>query len=201
MLEFALRYAALGFFIFPLHPIRRTPDGSPRCSCRDPKCTNAGKHPAIRWKAGATRDVETVRTWWSGRFRGYGIGCATGPSGLVVFDADGPKGIMTLGELTGGAWLVTPRVKTSRGWHVFFAAPGDNNRQIPSSSDPDTKLDVRATGGFVVLPPSPHASGVNYTWEAPPWGDSAPLEQIPMDFTHSLRARNNWRLQRQWRAP
>jgi putative DNA primase/helicase len=166
-LEFARRYASLGLYIFPIRPFRTLPDGRSACSCTaGPKCTSIGKHPAIKWRAGATCDVATVWGWWSGRFAGCGIGCATGRSNLAVFDLDGPIGLATFQVLLQSTeWPPTPRSKTARGWHVFFCAPEGG---VPSSSNPESKLDVRGTGGFVILPPSPHVSGHVYNWEIAP---------------------------------
>jgi Bifunctional DNA primase/polymerase, N-terminal len=171
MLEAARRYASLGWFIFPLRPIN--PDGT--CGCNDPKCGSIGKHPAIRWKLGASNDPAVVQEWWSGRFAGYGIGCATGPSGLAVFDLDGPEGLRAVLEILKipaadpndidamlAALPRTMRSRTARGWHLFFRAPPGG---IKTGSDPTRKLDTRGVGGFVVLPPSPHRSTHVYVWE------------------------------------
>lgn len=167
MLEFARRYAALGFYIFPIRHFHYLADGAPACSCNGgARCEAIGKHPAIKWKSGATRDETTVGGWWRGRFANCGIGCATGPSNLAVFDLDGQKGLATFHELLRSTeWPLTPRSKTARGWHVFFRAPEGG---VPSSSNYETKLDVRGTGGYVVLPPSPHVSGQVYRWEIAP---------------------------------
>ncbi len=159
MLEFALRYAALGWFILPLHSIRF--DG--RCGCGKPDCASPGKHPRIKWKAGASCDPETVREYWT-RWPTAGIGLATGPSGLVVADADSVRGVETFRALlAGGACSPTARARTARGVHVFFRGVG-GTRGVP-----ETKLDTRGVGGYVVLPPSPHVSGHVYSWIASPW--------------------------------
>ncbi len=164
MLEFALRYAALGWFIFPLHLIV-----AGRCGCGKPDCRSPGKHPRIKWKAGASHEEHVVRDYW-GKWPSAGIGLATGPSGLLVADADGPKGVETFrGLLAGQSSSVSPtavpptaRARTARGVHVFFRGAGRTR------SDPETKLDTRGVGGFVVLAPSPHVSGHVYRWEVEP---------------------------------
>lgn len=153
--EAAIRYAGLGLFIFPLHSIRF--DG--KCGCSAAGCGSPGKHPRIRWKEGASCDVDTVRAWWL-RWPTAGIGLACGPSGIVAFDADGIAGVQALG--TFGPLPRTARSRTARGVHVLFRG------SVPTSSDPVTKLDVRGVGGYVVLPPSPHASGHVYRWDAEP---------------------------------
>jgi Bifunctional DNA primase/polymerase, N-terminal/Primase C terminal 2 (PriCT-2)/Family of unknown function (DUF5906) len=162
LLSAALKYASLGWHIFPLHQIIRKPDGSAACGCGNEKCASPGKHPRIKWKAGATCDIAQVRAMWL-RWPRAGIGLATGPSGLVAFDLDGLTGVETFRHLSGGVRCQTARARTARGAHVFFRG------EAPTSSDPVTKLDVRSTGGFVVLAPSPHASGHVYSWEVPPW--------------------------------
>ena len=181
LLEHALRYASLSWYIFPLHQIIRSSDGSARCGCGNAKCGSPGKHPRIKWKAGAACDPDVARAWWS-RWPSAGIGCATGPSGLVVFDLDGPKGAETFRNLIAGAGpAMTAIAKTARGAHVFFRG------EAPTSSDPATKLDVRSTGGYVVLAPSPHASGHTYSWEVAPWNVAIP--ECPPVFLEYARTK------------
>jgi hypothetical protein len=164
MLDWALRYTALQWVVFPLHSIF---DG--KCGCGNEKCRAVGKHPRVKWSKLRTADPVAVESWWR-RWPHAGIGCATGPSGLAVFDLDGPKGLETFRNILNGSSvqlpLATARSKTARGWHVFFRAPEGG---VPTSSNPETKLDVRGNGGFVVLPPSPHATGFTYAWEREPW--------------------------------
>jgi hypothetical protein len=164
----ALGYAALQWYVFPIHEIVRV-GGIARCGCGRDGCQAIGKHPRIKWSKGATCDPVEVRRLWS-RWPNSGIGCATGPSKLVVFDGDGVRGLEHFKRLSGGERWQAPVARTSRGAHAFFAAP--DGAPVPTSSDPDTKLDVRATGGFVVLAPSPHASGITYQWINPPAADS-----------------------------
>jgi bifunctional DNA primase/polymerase-like protein/uncharacterized protein DUF5906/primase-like protein len=165
MLEFALRYASIGFHVFPLHSIRF--DG--QCGCGKEDCTSPGKHPRIKWKAGASCDPEVVRGYWT-KWPNAGIGCATGPSGLLVADADGLGAIGYLRSLLGGTIPRTALARTARGGHFFYRGEGKTR------SNPETSLDTRGVGGFVVLAPSPHASGHVYRWEVEPWGEGAIAE-------------------------
>src|SRR5690606_166 len=87
-LDWALYYHQLGWSVVPTHII--TDQG---CSCENKtKCISPGKHPAITWKAyqseRATEDQ--IRNWFSGAYRGYGVGIITGraSSGLFVVDVD-----------------------------------------------------------------------------------------------------------------
>jgi hypothetical protein len=181
MLQWALRYAALGWLVFPLHSIRF----DKKCGCGKADCASGpGKHPRTKWGHGqtpaetgkpwlwkATTDPGTIKAWWA-KWPNAGIGCATGPSGLLVADADGPKGVETFRVLMASqpGSLCTARARTARGMHVFFRGEGKTR------SNPETKLDARGRGGFVVLAPSPHVSGHVYRWEVEPWGDGAIAE-------------------------
>ena len=89
------------------------------------------------------------------------IAVATG-HGLVVLDVDGPEGLAELKALVGlhGPLPATLTSYTGRGAHLFFAYDGTDIRSFARSH-----LDVRASGGFVVLPPSLHPNGRHYAWK------------------------------------
>ena len=70
LLGMAHEYAAAGWHVFPLVP--------------------GAKTPAVKaWEDRATTDHARIERCW--RHAPYGIGLATGPSGLVVIDLDTPK--------------------------------------------------------------------------------------------------------------
>jgi len=76
LLTAALRYAALGLSVVPVHSIK----GDGWCSCRDGKsCTSPGKHPrtphGIR---DATCDPTEIERFWS-KWPDANIGIATRP--------------------------------------------------------------------------------------------------------------------------
>ena len=82
----ALRYAAAGIPVFPLHWIKN--DGT--CSCRQGDlCECKGKHPRIKnWGEEASTDPEKVGTWWD-RAPLANIGIPMGErTGLVALDVD-----------------------------------------------------------------------------------------------------------------
>ena len=60
-LDFALKYAAAGFPVVPMHnPV----DG--KCSCGNPDCESVGKHPRIKLTdPGPTTDRVTIRRYWT----------------------------------------------------------------------------------------------------------------------------------------
>jgi putative DNA primase/helicase len=154
----ALAYARCGLHVFPLHTLRNG-----RCTCNRDCGKNAAKHPRVAggFKA-ATTDPEQIKAFWS-KWPDANIGIATGAvSGIVVLDIDGTQGIATLQTLIAeyGKLPRTPVVKTARGWHIFFKLP--QGIAIPCSAGGG--LDIRSDGGYVVAPPSVHASGHVYRW-------------------------------------
>lgn len=91
LLAAALAYAARGWAVFPLRPGDKRPafptHPADRCDGTDPRCRAAGRH--VGWEERATTDTDRITRAWTARL--YGIGIATGPSGLVVIDQDTPK--------------------------------------------------------------------------------------------------------------
>jgi hypothetical protein len=102
------------------------------------------------------------------------VGVVTGAvSGVVVLDADGPEGLASLKALNTPAttWLA----RTGKGLHQWFAHPGV---AIGNRAGLRPHLDVRGDGGYVIAPPSLHASGRRYEWLMPPGRtEPAPLPE------------------------
>ena len=135
---------------------------------------------------------EELGAWtWSG------VGIVTGPlSGVLVLDVDGPEGET---ELQKHGHPVTPMVRTaSGGLHLYFKHP---EQHVRTGIRVAPGLDVKASGGYVVAPPSVGSNGRPYEWlvspgeaelaDPPPWllrllgrarpkGPAAPVgERIP----------------------
>lgn len=167
LLDAALSYAARGWDVFPCHT--PTPDGG--CSCKEPDCDSQGKHPRIGWKAGATTNEKTIRSWWK-QWPDANIGIATGArSGLVVLDIDGDEGKQSL-EQKGGT-ETGPQVTTGRGGHRYLQHPGFAVKNFIKRDG----LDLRGDGGYVVAPPSLHLSGDRYMWS--PDTETLPVPPVP----------------------
>jgi hypothetical protein len=166
MLKHALDYAARGWPVVPLHtPI----DG---CSCGT-TCGSPGKHPrTAHGLKDASADPATIRQWWT-RWPAANVGLLTGACGIVV-DVDarhgGDKSLVEL-EAEYGPLPNTAKSQTGNGWHLLFAHPGG---RIGNRSNVRPGIDVRGNGGYVVAPPSLHASGNRYRWIVPP-DNLAPL--------------------------
>jgi hypothetical protein len=105
----------------------------------------------------ATTDEKQIRSWWSHHPDAL-IGVPTGEaSGWLVLDIDvkdGAKGAESLSALikTHGQLPATRVTQTrSGGWHYYFKnVPGVRN----STSKIAPGVDVRAEGGYVIVPPS-----------------------------------------------
>lgn len=178
-LGYARAYAKLGWRVFPLHEV--LDDG--RCSCSDPNCSaRKGKHPRIpNGFKRATTDEAQIRQWWS-RWPNAPIGVATGvESGIVVIDVDLDKGgaesWQRLCQEHGPAFTV--RAKTGRdggGIHYYYRSPGTT---LKSTQGLFPGIDVRADGGYVVAPPSKHASGRRYEFAQGAGPNKLDLEPCP----------------------
>src|SRR5438067_5020800 len=161
--EAARRYASRGWPLVPVY----APTAS-GCSCGDPNCKSAGKHPTV---SGWTERQFPPQAWANGTPGNIGI--VTGArSGVVVVDVDA-GGEETLAQLERehGKLPATVEARTgSGGRHLLFKHPGilvrnDAKKRLGPG------LDVRGDGGFIVAAPSLHKSGKRYAWTpgAAPW--------------------------------
>lgn len=180
-LECALYYIFMGWKVLPLHTMI---DG--KCTCGRADCASPGKHPTTaNGVKDATTDEAAVRRWFDGG-PPYNIGIAAGrDTGLVILDVD-PK--------NGGSESIKhyrlPRtmevITGSGGRHYYFAYP--EGVEIRNSvSKLGAGLDVRADGGYVVAPPSVHASGSVYRWAVDP--RSVELAKCPI-FIVNIKNQN-----------
>jgi putative DNA primase/helicase len=142
-------------------------------------CRARGKSPLISdWPTKATTNEAQLREW-AAQFPGCNWGAATGAtSGIIAIDCDGAEGTLWIErqrELHGDGWTSTRTSETARGKHLFFRTPNDITvRNSVGSIAPG--IDIRGEGGFVVVPPSTHETGVTYQWttatavqDAPGW--------------------------------
>lgn len=185
-LEWALRYATLGWKIFPLHTIV---DGE--CTCGTTRCPDAGKHPRnVRGVKEATDDKAQIVAWFNEFAQPSNIGIRTGEvSGITVIDIDiGP------GKFGAESWaeIVSehgePETLTSQtgsgGVHLVFAY----NSTLKTASNVLGKgIDSRNDGGYIVAAPSKHRSGGVYKWEN--WGSRI----VPLPAHLATRKENRGR--------
>jgi hypothetical protein len=147
----ALAYARRGWPVFPCLPGQKIP---------------ATKHGY----QDATTDEQQI-TEWFGRGQRWNLAIATGTPGPDVLDIDqhGQAGngyaayarLRRAGLVNGAAAYVrTP----AGGMHAYFAGSDQHNGRLPSHH-----LDFRATGGYIVAPPS-QISGKPYRLISRPGG-------------------------------
>jgi hypothetical protein len=137
----ALRYAALGWPVLPLH----TPDHEGRCSCGRTDCPKPGKHPRNhRGLRDATADAVQIGAWWA-TWPDANVGVATGR--LVIVDVDCAHGRAALATLEQTHEPLPPTLTavTCRGVHLYFHAGA--HRIANSVARLGAGLDVRGRGG------------------------------------------------------
>jgi Bifunctional DNA primase/polymerase, N-terminal len=190
----AVAYASRGIPVLPLHyPLPHRSDlqpltggrplgpSAPRtgCSCRDPGCGQPAKHPLGSLVPHGVKDATCNRArilaWWT-RHPQANIGLACGHL-FDVLDVDGPQGAHAIRTLaaTHGLHSSGPLVRTGGGgWHYYLALTGLGNAN-PQDLE---HVDWRGRGGYVVAPPSRHASGHPYQW-TPGRDLNTPLALVP----------------------
>jgi len=156
-LDFALYYIEKGLKVFPCR-IDKTP-----------LTRNGFKNASL--------DETQIREWFASDE--VSIGIPTGEaSGWLVLDVDFPDGPNSLAalEMQYGPLPATMAQHTGSGsTHFFFRYP--ENVQIKNSASKlGPGLDIRAEGGYIIVPPSGHPSGGKYRWLT---NGSVPLAEIP----------------------
>jgi len=191
LLEHALFYASLGWHVFPLHTLN---DGI--CTCHKKDCDRKGKHPrTMNGRNDATVDTDIIERWWS-IWPDANIGIATGKeSRIVVIDIDDRD--TELGELPDTVEQITG----SGGRHLLYKRPEEGEYKTCTNAGGLYKIDSRADGGYIVAPPSLHASGNQYEWEmsSSPIDGLAPndcpqwwIDHIKKEATASSAATPTW---------
>ena len=178
MLNHAIALWRRGLSIIPIPP----PDGR-----------HDGKTPAMPWREYQTRlpTEAEIREWFSSD-PAANVAVVTGAiSDVVVVDADSPEAARwCTRRLPYTPW----QVKTARGPHLYYRHPGVRvaNRARIETNDGRLAIDVRGDSGFVIAPPSRHASGIRYA-QAGDW--SVPRSELPV-FLCRLSARARLRTHR-----
>lgn len=179
--ESALDYLERGWSVIPLRPRQ--------------------KRPAIRWTEYQHRraSADEVKKWFHER-PNANVGIVTGSiSNLVVVDVDplhgGDASIATMEKEHGALSRTIEAITGGGGRHIYFEHPGGvvHNRVgfLPG-------VDIRGDGGYVVAPPSVHASGRYYVWakfHAPHQTALAPMPQglLQAEVRHGGHPIRYWR--------
>lgn len=163
MVEYALRYASMGWDVFPLQARNKLP------------------FKDFAWNLLATTNENKIKEWWR-KYPDANIGVACGKrSQIIVLDIDighgGEESIEGLCNIN-GRLPDTPQAATGGGGrHIVFLHPGVEIRNSASKLGPG--IDVRGDGGYIVAPPSIHPNGKRYTWIPDYKPSETPLACIP----------------------
>lgn len=145
---YAREYARRGLAVFPLQVRSKVP------------ATKSGFKDA-------TTDLEQFDAWWGSEALKYcNIGIATGlVSKIAVLDIDAKPDaaeILTDLEAEFGKQSDTAcNLTGGHGMQFFFSI----DRQLPSRIGIRLGVDLKADGGYVVVPPSVHPNGRKYHWD------------------------------------
>lgn len=170
----ALDLAAYGWNVFPVY---RWDSKSKVCGCGRPGCSRPGKHPSTKnGLSDATRDEDKLKSWFKSTPSNLAI--RTG-EGLMVLDVDVDKGGMESLRGLEEEYGPMPETRTcltgGGGMHLYFRVKESVSNSVEKLGK---GLDVRGDGGYVIVPPSMHASGRPYAWDigqtervadCPPW--------------------------------
>lgn len=161
----------------------------------------AGKKPLGRLGIrSATQDAETIARWWS-RWPTANLGMRC--DGLAVVDVDGPTGERSLARLEQklGPLPASRAAKTGKGRHLYFRSPTLVGNSTAPLGAPEG-IDLRGgSRGYVVAPPSLHASGHRYEWidDRPPallpdgWvGPLTAITRVPLADQNGFDAQNGF---------
>lgn len=141
--EWALYYLRRGFSVVP---VRR-----------------GEKIPAVPWHQYQHRraTLAEIEDWYSDPTMGVGI--VTGAiSNIIVLDFDGSLGAETEAQILPRIGVGPVALTGGGGAHRIMAHPG---RKVFTRTGVLPGMDVRGDGGFIVAPPSVHASGRQYSWD------------------------------------
>lgn len=153
--EAALEYAKMGLPVFPC----RLRDEGPHQKAKAPYTEHGFKE--------ASANEHQIKSWWA-NYPDAIIGMPTGKaSGLIVIDIDprhgGDHSVEHLTSKHGELPDTLTAITGGGGTHYYFKYPGRELRC--SNSKLASGIDVKADGGYVVVPPSGHQSGHNYYWD------------------------------------
>jgi hypothetical protein len=159
LLQYALSYAARGWSIIPV----------------------IGKKPAGLWKPFQTRpaDPSTLRRLFArDGITGLAVVLGQVSGGLACRDFDQADGYHRWAQRHPADAALLPTVRTGRGYHVYGRLDQD---EFANLGDGELRAD---SGHYVVLPPSAHPEGGQYSWVVP-LPDDDPLPLLPVSLRQS----------------
>jgi hypothetical protein len=157
VLAWAERYVHAGLPVLPVHWIA---DGT--CSCSNPTCRSAGKHPLVEHGVDdASVDIDVVRRWFTDH-PSANIALRP-PPGVAVIDVDprhrGATTLLALSHQHNDQLTPTWAARTGGGGlHAWYRYAGVTRGRICDG------VDLKTSRGYVLVEPSNHVSGGHYKW-------------------------------------
>jgi hypothetical protein len=178
LLDAALRIAAEGHRVFP--------------------CTNDGKKvPLVTWRTSASDRIEVIEEWWKewpSALIGHPTGMRSSSRGawcVTVIDVDvkkgatGPETLAMMEQQLGFLPETCTSITRSGGQHRWFWTATEVRNSTSKIGRLDAPgLDVRAEGGFVVVPPSEGYEWIGDSWLTPS-GD-VQLAELPPAWVEAM---------------
>lgn len=167
-----------GWALFPVHAVIQ---GLCTCGLRidGDAHSSAGKHPRTR---DGFKSATPHRSQWEAWYAGYdgqlNWGLATGQvsGNILVIDIDGRHdGYASLAALKAEVGEIPQTLEVSSGSgspHYYYLVPP--SLSVASSNRFRSGIDIKADGGYVIIPPASHASGGFYEWRS-----LQPIADIP----------------------
>ncbi|MBL7209940.1 MAG: bifunctional DNA primase/polymerase, partial [Dehalococcoidia bacterium] len=121
-----------------------------------------GKRPLGPWTTFQKRlpTKAEVRAMWQ-KQPDANVAIVTGAiSGIFALDTDGAAADNQIHKL--GGIPTTPTSRTAKGRHYIFQHPGFH---VSNRVHLYEGVDIRGDGGYIVVPPSIHPTGIQYTWD------------------------------------
>jgi hypothetical protein len=172
-LKCALHYAALGYRVYPVWGIK---DG--KCLCGKTDGCKPGKHPyglaVPHGGQDATTDEAKIKAWFKGRLVNVGIRI----EGFCTLDVENRNGGMELlasWERQHGKMPLTPTAISGSGGRHFSFKPHPAISRLKEKIKFISGAEL-LVGGDVIVPPSNHVSGGQYSWLLPL---ETPLAEMP----------------------
>ncbi|MFK7827512.1 MAG: bifunctional DNA primase/polymerase [Oligoflexales bacterium] len=177
----AFSYIERGWSVIPIYECK-----GGKCSCGNSSCNSPGKHPRTKngLKDASTEPLEIFQ-WWK-KWPNANIGILTGKkSNLVVVDIDPRHG----GDKSWNEFSTRFKLKNTlsvetgdNGLHLYYQYP---NQNIKNKVNLLPGVDIRSEGGYVVAPPSVHASNATYKWM-----NKEPILNLPKELENLILGKN-----------
>jgi hypothetical protein len=141
-----------------------------------------GKRPLVAWRDMTRANAAKNIPEWRRKFADANVGLLTGPSKITVIDIDAADDglIRDIVHRFGDTPL---QAQTPRGRHLFYRSAGEPTK----TKIEKLPVDIRGSGGFIVVPPSTRRDGGRYEFII---GTPAKIDDLPQMRAGALVVQN-----------